>query len=221
MTRLHNVFVLGVAMLAMAGAASAATHEIGVKGGVAMQKLGGEPLDDYEIENRTGFVGGAYFQGNFSRNLGLRVEALYFMKGAAADSADIDVTLKLDYVEFPVLLVGQIPLSETARLNLFGGPTFSFNTTSEVEVSIGGFSGTLDLGDGIKGFDFGLTFGAGLSFDVGSAVLGIDGRYGFGLSTVIDEDELADQGITVGEDDEVKNQGFAFMASIGVPIGSE
>jgi opacity protein-like surface antigen len=217
---MHTV-VLGVVLVAIAGIASAATSEIGIKGGVAMQKLGGDPLEDFEIENRTGFVGGAYFHRDLSKNFGLQVEALYYMKGAAADSADIDATLKLDYVEFPVLLVGQIPISETARLNLFGGPTFSFNTKSEVEVSVGGFSGTFDIDDGIKSFDFGLAFGAGLSFDLGGAILGFDGRYGFGLSSVFDEDELADEGITVGDDDEIKNQGFAFMASIGVPLGSE
>jgi|SRR5688572_23575858 len=217
---MHTV-VLGVALVAIAGVANAATSEIGIKGGVAVQKLDGEPIENFDIENRTGFVGGAYFQHNVSRNFGLRVEALYYMKGAAGDSADFDVTLKLDYVEFPVLLVGRIPLSETARLNLFGGPTLSLKTKSEIEVSAFGLTFNEDIEDGINGFDFGLTFGAGLSFDLGGAVLGFDGRYGFGLSNIIDADALEDQGIPVGDDDEVKNQGFAFMASIGIPLGSE
>lgn len=215
-------FLLPVCMMALvvfATGAQAATNHAGVKLGMAIQDLGGDGLESIDVESRNGFVGGAYFQSDLSRNFGIRLEALYYMKGATGDSADIDVTVKLDYVELPLLLMAHVPFSETGRLSLFAGPTFSFNTNAEAEASFAGFTGSVDIGDAIKSFDFGLTFGAGMSFDVGSVILGFDGRYGFGLDTVIDADFVSDEGFTLDEDDDVKNQGFAFMAQLGFPLG--
>jgi opacity protein-like surface antigen len=217
MKRMTGILMVFVSLSLAAAAADAATCQVGLKGGVAIQKLGGDDVED-QVESRTGFVGGAYLQADFSRNFGLRLESLYFMKGASADSADVSVTVKLDYVEFPLLAVAHVPFNETARLDLFGGPTFSFNTKAEAEASFGTLSGTIDIGDAVKSFDFGLTFGAGLSFDVGSAVVGFDGRYGFGLESIAEQDFLDD---TDTGDADVKNQGFAFMAFVGMPVGSK
>jgi hypothetical protein len=211
--------MVGWAFCAVAVGANAASTQIGVKGGVAMQTLEGEGLDSYNVENRTGFVGGAFVQSDFSKNFGVRLEALYFMKGAAGDSADIEVTLKLDYFEVPVLLVGNLPVSETARIGVFAGPTFGFNTGADAELSVGGFTASADIGDSVKSFDMGLTFGAGITFDLGQAILGFDGRYGFGFDTVLDADAASDEGITLDDEDDVKNQGYAFMVQIGFPLG--
>ena len=222
MNRTMRSLGLACAILTIATGVNAATKcQIGVKAGMAIQELDGDDVTD-NVGSRTGFVGGGYFQADFSKSLGVRVEGLYFMKGASADSAGIEATVKLDYIEFPVLLVANIPVSETARLSVFGGPTFGFNSKAEVEASAFGLSGTLDIGDAVKSFEFGLTFGAGLSFDVGSVILGLDGRYGFSMSTIADEDFVDQSGATnVGTDADVKNQGFAFMASLGFPIGEK
>lgn len=200
-------------------AAHAATWQVGLKGGVAVQKLSGDDVNSDQVDNRTGFVGGAYLQSDISRNFGVRLETLYFMKGASADSADVSVTVKLDYVEFPLLAVAHLPLSEKARVDIFGGPTFAFNTSAKAEASLGGLSGSVDIGDGVKGFDIGLTFGAGVNFDVGSSIIGIDGRYGFGLESIVDSDALSDFGFS--GDADAKNKGFAIMASVGVPLGKK
>jgi hypothetical protein len=204
-------WMMALALVLAAGGARAATYEIGVKGGIAIQTLSGDDVESDEIESRTGFAGGGYFQADFNRNFGIRFEALYFMKGATADSASFDAAFKLDYLEMPVLLVGHIPVSETARLSVFAGPTLALNVNAEIEGSAGGVSASVDVGDYITDFDFGLTFGAGMYFDLGSAILGVDGRYGFGLATIDDDDS---------EQADVKNQGFAFLVSIGVPLGS-
>jgi hypothetical protein len=215
--------LVGLFLVAAPGA-WAAQNQIGVKGGIAVQKLGGDDVEGDDLESRTGFVGGAYFQRDFSENFGLRVEGLYFMKGASVDSAGLEVTFKLDYIEFPVLLMGHLPFGDSGRLSLFGGPTFGFNVNSELEASAFGASASVDIGDAIASFEMGLTFGAGISFDVGPVIVGVDGRYGFGLTSIIDDSaDLDDDGIPDfgGEDLDVKNQGFAVMASLGFPLGSE
>jgi opacity protein-like surface antigen len=214
--------VLAASIMFGATALHAATCQVGVKGGVAIEKLGGDDVTSDQVESRTGFVGGAYFQADLSSHFGVRLETLYFMKGASADSADVSATVKLDYVEFPLLAVAHLPVSEKARIDIFGGPTFSFNTKAEVEASIGSFSGSADIGDAVKGFDFGLTFGAGMSFDVGSAILGIEGRYGFSLDTIADSDFANDSGVSdFSGGADVKTKGFAVMASVGIPVGSK
>lgn len=222
MKRILAVTMSLLLLLVAVSACVAAEWTIGVKGGAAVQKLGGDDVPDGS-DSRTGFVGGAYFQGDFSKNVGVRLETLYFMKGATANADTLglsaDATVQLNYVEFPLLAVAHVPVSETARIDLFGGPTFAFNTSAKGKVSVGGFSGSADIGDGITGLDIGLTFGGGINFDAGSAIVGIEGRYGFGFQSLVDSDSLVEFGFS--EDADVKNQGFAILASIGMPLGKK
>lgn len=205
MKRMIKTALPALVIFAMAATAHAGEKQIGVKGGVAIEKVNS---DDGDSDSRTGFVGGAFFQNDFSKSFGLRLEGLYFQKGAHEEEGGDELTIKLDYIEFPILAVAHVPLSETARLDFFGGPTLGFNVKSELEVEIGGVSASADL-DGAESFEFGLTFGAGLNFDAGSVILGVDGRYGIGLTNIADD----------SGDDGAQNQGFAVMGSIGFPIG--
>jgi hypothetical protein len=200
-------------VLLTAGAARAAQWQMGIKGGLAVENLGGDDVEGDNLESRTGFAGGGFAQADFTRNLGLRLEALYFMKGATADSAGLEVGFELDYLEFPVLVVANIPVSETARITFFGGPTLGISVDADLSAAYQGVSGSVDIQDYIAGFEFGLTFGAGASFDVGQVVLGFDGRYGFGLTTV-------DDGISDTGDADIKNEGYAVMASLGFPLSN-
>lgn len=215
---------LFVAALLLAPMAHAATCQLGVKGGVAIQSLGGDDVESDDLESRTGFAGGGYFQADFNRNFGLRLEALYYMKGATADSADFELAFNLDYIEVPVLAVLNFPVGETGRFNLFAGPTLGINVGADAEASVAGFSASFDISDAVPAFEFGLAFGAGLNFDAGPVILGFDGRYGLGLTTVIDGDADLDGDGTPdlgGNDIDVTNKGFAFMASLGFPLGEK
>ncbi|HET6348198.1 MAG TPA: porin family protein [Candidatus Krumholzibacteria bacterium] len=218
MTRNAMVCAMALALVTMATGALAAKNQVGVKGGVAIEKLGGSDVESDQIDSRTGFVGGGYFQTDLSRNFGLRVEALYFAKGASTDSLGLKVTIKVDYLEFPILAVVNVPMSETSRLSIFGGPTLGFNVSSKLAASYMGYSASVGIGDAITTFEFGMTFGAGVSFDAGSAIIGVDGRYGFGLTTIADTGYTADFGVPNAD---VKNKGFAIMGSIGFPVGAK
>lgn len=186
---------------------------IGVKGGVNIASVGGADADSIGSDSRTGFTGGAFMQVDLSKSAAVRLEALYIQKGAKSSASGIDATAKLDYVEFPILLVGQIPASESATFSAFAGPVLGFNTSAKVEATanILGYSvsGSVDIKDQIASFEFGLAFGLGASFDAGPVDIVVDGRYNLGLTTIDDS----------GNED-VKNQGFAFMAGVGFPVGS-
>jgi hypothetical protein len=191
--------------LLAAAAANSATCQVGVKGGVSVMEL---TNDGDSTGDRTGFVGGAYLLADFSEQFGLRIEGLYFQKGAHEEEDGDEATIKLDYIEFPILAVAHVPLGEAARLDFFGGPTLGFNVKSELEITLGGITASGDL-DGVESFEFGVTLGAGVDFDAGPVVLGVDGRYGVGITDV------------GSEGDGAKNRGFAVMGSIGFPIGQK
>jgi hypothetical protein len=209
---MRREFMLGAVVVGLLGVsvdAGAATQcTVGVKGGVGIANLGGADADSFATDSRTGFVGGFFVQADMSKNFGVRLEGLYTMKGASDSQSGVDVTIKLDYIEFPILLVAQTPASDAVTLSAFAGPTLGFNINSEVEVSYLGVSGSADIED-VTGFEFGLAFGAGASFDMGSWSIVLDARYAMGMTTIDDSSDNAD----------VKNQEWIVMAGVGFPVG--
>ena len=77
-------------------------------------------------------------------------------------SASFTATFKFDYIEFPILLVGQVPASETATLQFFAGPVLGFNVNAELEGSVGDLSASVDIAEFVADFEFGLALGAGI-----------------------------------------------------------
>lgn len=195
-----------------AASANAAKWSAGVKGGINIANLSGDDAED--TSSRTGFIGGAFAQADVSDEFGFRLEALYVMKGAT-ESVDslvtpIDATFKLDYVEFPLLFVFNLASSEKVGLNIFGGPTFAFNMGADLEVE---GIGSEDIGDFVKGFEFGAAIGAGIEYKLTSMSLTFDARYSLGASTIAEDNEFT------GESADVKNRGIGLMAGLKFPLG--
>lgn len=214
--------ILFVALLAgpVAGPAVAADWTLGFKGGVALAELGGDDLISDVTGTRTGFVGGAFAQADVSKHFGVRLEGLYHMKGAEVEEFGVTVGVNLDYVEFPVLLVGRVPASESATFSAFAGPVLGFNTSAKAKASFGFISASESIDEYIAPFEFGLAFGLGTSFGVGSVIVSLDGRYQMGLTNIDDGlAEAVDDLVGIAVDPDITNQGWAFMAGIGFPIG--
>ncbi|HEU4364889.1 MAG TPA: porin family protein [Candidatus Krumholzibacteria bacterium] len=214
-------FIMVVALLAgpFAGPAAAqTTWSIGFKGGVSLADFGGDDIDSDATEARTAFAGGFFAQADVAKNFGVRVEGLYHMRGAVGETDDLDGSIKLDYIEFPILLLGQVPATETVTLSAFAGPVLAVNAKADAEGSSGGFSATVDIQDYVSSFEFAMAFGLGVVVDAGSVRIIFDGRYQLGLTTV--DDGL---GELLGAPDEldIKNQGWVFMAGVGFPVGGD
>jgi hypothetical protein len=205
--------ILMVAAMLGATDARAADWTVGLKGGVSIATAGGDDAGD--AGSRTAFAGGGYAQADFNESFGIRLEGLYFMKGVTdAVDGNADFSWHLDYVEFPVLLIGQAPVSKTASLSVFAGPSFSINTSSTTVIELGDVTTSVGIDDAINDFDVGLTFGAGANFQAGSVVIVVDGRYDLGLTSFAD-------GLNNGEELDFKNQAWAFMAGVGFPIAAQ
>lgn len=201
------VAIVAAFMFAVSPVAAEMEMEVGAMGGVNIADITGDDAGD--TSTRLGFLGGGFFGLMFNENFGARVEVLYAMKGAKSDvdtgSGIEEVTLKLDYVEIPVLAVAQFPVSESFDLSVFAGPVVAFNITAEVTNGE-----TEDISDFTKSTDFGAAVGVGGQFPVGTVNIFVQGRATIGLTTIDDSED----------DDDVKNIAYGGLVGVSVPLGN-
>lgn len=201
MVRGMSLFVAGILMLSCAGTANAmAGMHAGVKGGmnIANQSTDGtEPAD-----SRNGMAIGGWVQMPVAPMFSIQPEAYFAMKGDSEEAGGVTGTIKMDYLEVPVLAKASFgaPASPISP-SLFAGPSFGINISSKAEVSGSGTSdGTTDVKDYTKSTDFGLVFGGAVEF----GNVGIDVRYTKGLTNVDDSGSGAD----------VKNNVISILGSL-------
>lgn len=78
-------------------------------------------------------------------------------------------------------------------------------------VSPRGYSEEVDIKDETKSIDFGLGFGAGVSFPAGNNSLFVEGRYALGSTNLNDDPEDSETSI--------KTRGIQVMAGVTFPLG--
>jgi hypothetical protein len=190
MKKLFTIFFIIAAFTSL----SLAQMQIGPKAGLNLANLSGDDIED--TDSKTGFAGGVFFMYKFSDMFAIQPEAYYSMKGATDkfdyEGGTIDVTYSFDYIEVPLLLKLLIPITNSSiNPAIFAGPFVGFNTTAKAKAEADGQSEEQDVED-FKSTEFGLAFGGGLGFPVGTNELGFDVRYILGLSTLDDSEEEAD-----------------------------
>lgn len=130
---------------------------------------------------RVGAVAGAEFEYQVSDIFSLSAGALYSMQGCKGEvnveGFDVDATVKLDYINIPILANVYVAKGLAVKLGIQPG----FNVTSKASVEKSGTKVTTDL-DGIESVDFSIPIG--LSYEINNFV--IDGRYNLGVSKIMD-----------------------------------
>jgi hypothetical protein len=186
--------------------------QIGPKVGLNIANIGGDDADqlfDNSPDSRTGFNGGFFFMYQFNNLFAIQPEAYYTMKGATSDFMGVDLSLKLDYVEIPVLFKVVIPTAGTnLKPALFVGPAIGFNIGAKIKGEYQGQSEEIDIDSLVTSTDFSLIFGGGLGFMIGNNELGVDIRYSLGLTSWDDETDPYD----------VKNNVLSFNAYFGFTL---
>lgn len=192
-----------VALLAFGSTANAQGAAVGVKAGVNFANLSFDADEaDVSFDQRTGFVGGLFVVWPAGGPIALQTEVLYSQKGAKIEEGSASGTIKLDFIEIPILLrASSAPSSGGASFHVFGGPSLGFRVRARGESTFEGQTEEEDLDDEVESFDFGLVAGAGL--EVGRFVL--DGRYTWGLSNLNKEDQ---------EDVKIRSRVFSVMAGV-------
>ncbi|MBC7923862.1 MAG: PorT family protein [Ferruginibacter sp.] len=177
------------------------TWGIGPELGVNFAKFGRDAPDN---DLKTGVVAGFSVTHSVIDNFGITAKALLTQRGARFESrmagvSPVTTKTTLNYLEIPLLARFFLNKDGKFRPNLFAGPSFGFlfggtyQTGSDDAVKIENYR------DFLNPFDFGLTGGLGLNYEVATETrLLLDARYVYGLSNVNKAgDNYNNQGITV------------------------
>ena len=176
-----------IAVLSIAGTASAQTFNLGVKGGLNVYNLAGDDIEGTDA--KVGFHLGLLGHIHVAKQFAIQPELVYSAQGAQSDGND-DVKLNLNYVNVPVLF--QYMFDNGFRLE--AGPQIGFNVSAKSKEG----DTSVDIKDNIKGIDLSLAVGA--SYVHVPSGFGVDARYNHGL-TSISENSSADifnRGFQVG-----------------------
>lgn len=174
---MKKLFLAVVAM--MVSAATFAQNEVGQltiqpKVGVNIANI----TDADDADPRIGLAAGAEFEYGLTDNIGLSAGVLYSMQGAKATEDGADCTLKLDYLNVPILANFYVAKGFAVKLGVQPG----FKLSSKAKAKGSGASVELDV-DGIKSVD--LSIPVGVSYQYQNIVF--DARYNWGVTKIIDD----------------------------------
>ena len=159
---------------------------IGALGGISWTTIRTENEPSFDFNTGTGWQLGIWFGGNRDGRVGLMGELSYAVKKV---SSEFDEEVERDYVQIPVLL--RINAGSRAKnkpsLYFLAGPVFDIEISTKQSVD-----GTeIDTPDDVyQGLEIGLMGGVG--FEV--ARIGIEGRYSWGLKSVLGTDAAESTG---------------------------
>lgn len=151
---------------------------VGLKAGLSLANVSFD--DDLgETSNRTGLVTGLFASVPVNSRVAFQPELLYAMKGAKIDIEGNEATLKVDYVEVPLLADVRLNAG-TTRVSLVAGPSFGFRSRARLE-----FAGeSADVSEEVRRVDVGLA--TGIAVTAGRFVL--DGHYTWSLRNAASRD---------------------------------
>ncbi|MBI2822990.1 MAG: PorT family protein [Acidobacteria bacterium] len=183
--------VVALLMITSSTLSIAQRFEAGVKVGANAARLralethegpGGAELDS---ELRLGLLAGAFVAANINRYLAIQPEALFSRKGTrleghTEDPFPLEASVRLDYIEVPVL--ARLSISRGARAGyLIAGPAIGFSVGTDLRAQISSRSlPERDISDEIKNTEVSFVLGGGVQL----RHLLVEGRYTQGLTKI-------------------------------------
>lgn len=155
---------------------SCACHYYGFKSGVNASTINGDDLGD--TQPKIGFLAGGFAELCIDDYTSIQPEVLYSQQGAKyTDHNGYDGTLKLDYVNVPVMV--KFRASNTFVFE--AGPQVGLLLSAKDKFESTSISGTDDIKDDIEPIDFGANLG--LNYDLQNGWF-FGARYYMGLSNI-------------------------------------
>ena len=176
---MKKLFLAVVAM--MISAATFAQNEVGQltiqpKVGVNIANI----TDADDADPRIGLAAGAEFEYGLTDNIGLSAGVLYSMQGVKASEESVDCTLKLDYLNVPILANFYVAKGFAVKLGVQPG----FKLSSKAKFKGSGGSKEVDV-DGFKSVD--LSIPVGVSYQYQNIVF--DARYNWGVTNIVEDSD--------------------------------
>ena len=183
--RLASLVLIG-SLVALSSAAAQKSTTVGPVVGLNISTFGGADAED--AESRTAFLFGGFAAFELGPKFLLEPSLLYTQKGADVDIEDARGTIKLTYVQVPLL--GRYRLSSGKTVpNLIFGPSVAFKTGCKASGSAGPVEINVDCSEAevpIASSDFSFIGGVGL--EVSNLMVSL--RYDYGLSAVPSEGDV-------------------------------
>ena len=151
----------------------------GAKGGVNFASVNGDGFDD--ADGVTGFQVGAVAKIGITELLAIQPELLFSAQGYSVDLPGDDVSVRLGYVNLPIMADFTI----VEGLSLQGGPQFGFNVVSGYKYDGDDYEDFEDE-EGINTLDIGVGIGAQYVLPIN---LFFQARYVIGISKIYEEVE--------------------------------
>ena len=175
---MKKLFLAVVAM--MVSATTFAQNEVGQltiqpKVGVNIANI----TDADDADPRIGLAAGAEFEYGLTDNIGLSAGVLYSMQGFKTTEEGVDCTLKLDYLNVPILANFYVAKGFAVKLGVQPG----FKLSSKAKFKGSGGSKEVEVEDGVKSVD--LSIPVGLSYQYQNIVF--DARYNWGVTKIVDD----------------------------------
>ena len=177
----------------------------GVKGGLNLANVIGD--DVKESSMKIGAVGGVFMCYDITEIFALQPELLFTMKGAKDDSAGVELSWKVNYIEIPVLFRVNLPTEGKIKPMLYAGPALGILMSAKEEDE--------DVKDFMKTVDIGVLAGAGVAYQLEKGSISFEARYEVGMTTVMD---LTDEELDGGDQPDIKNSVISFMVGYGFPF---
>ena len=176
---MKKMFLTAAMMLAsVATFAQNAVGQITIQPKVGLNIANVTDADDADA--RIGLAAGAEFEYGVTDMIGVSAGLVYSMQGYKTTVEGVDATMKLDYLNVPILANVYVAPGLAVKLGVQPG----FKLSSKVKMEGSGISieGESD-DDGVKGFD--LAIPVGVSYQYQNIVL--DARYNWGVTKVFDD----------------------------------
>lgn len=171
---MKKLFLFAVLFIFTLTTTHAQDISFGIKAGVNFSSVTGDNVD--ELDGRTSLHAGGVVNIGISELFAVQPEVLFSAQGATTSEEGIDATVKLDYINIPIMA----DFTVAEGFSLQGGPQIGFNMTSEVEWE----DETEELED-IESLDLGLGIGAQYRLPMG---LFFQARYVIGMSDISSDD---------------------------------
>jgi len=174
--------ILVVVFVLIASYGYAQDLKFGAKAGLNLSNIVGDDVKD--VDMKTGLYFGGFLNVPLNTRQSIQVELLYSRQGWKVEEESAEETLKLSYLNIPLLF--RQSLGASNKIHFYSGPQLGFLLDAEADYEDEFGSDTEDVDDYINNIDFSLNLGFSI---VVSDNMSLDLRYNKGLSKVLDFDD--------------------------------
>ena len=174
-------FLLTIAV-ALAATASYAQSAAGTFSLIPKVGVNIANLTSGDSKVRVGVAAGAEIQYMFTDMVGIEAGAIYSQQGCKLKETNSNPTLKLDYINIPILANVYVAKGLAVKLGI--QPAFKVNSKSTAQA--GSYEASVNVDDIANSFDFSIP--VGVSYEYSNLIL--DARYNWGLTNWYDTDKM-------------------------------